>query len=173
MKGLWDYRKVQEAIRYGNDDVTYRKAMDFLADCEIVEDWGCGCAYAKKFCKAPKYVGIDGSESKFADKVADLREYTSEADGILMRHILEHNHDWKKVLENALKSFKRKFVLVIFTPFQETTKVLALNASYGNVPDIGFRKADLEEMLQGLAWSEQSLRTRTQYGIEHIFFIQR
>ena len=172
MKGLWDYKTVQEAFRYGDDDVTYRKAMDFLSDCEAVEDWGCGTAYAKRFCKA-KYVGVDGSESRFSDKVADLREYVSDVDGILMRHILEHNHDWKKVLENALKSFKKKFVLVIFTPFQETTKVLALNAGYGNVPDIGFRKADLEDMLMGLTYSEQSLRTRTQYGVEHIFFVQR
>jgi len=172
MKGLWDYKEAAAPFPYGSDEITYRKAMEFLSDCELVEDWGCGTAYAKKFCRT-KYVGIDGSESKFVDKVEDLREYVSEADGILMRHILEHNHDWRKILENALKSFRRKFALVIFTPFQEATKVLALNAGYGNVPDLGFRKADLEDMLQGLAWSEQSLRTKTQYGIEHIFFIQR
>jgi SAM-dependent methyltransferase len=173
MKGLWDYKKAEAPFPYGGDDLTYKKAMDFLSDCEVVEDWGCGTAYAKRFCTIPKYVGIDGSESKFADKVADLREYVSEADGILMRHILEHNHDWRKVLENALKSFKKKFVLVIFTPFQEKTKVLALNAGYGNVPDIGFRKQDLEDLLQGFAYSEQALRTKTQYGVEHIFFVQR
>jgi hypothetical protein len=172
MKGLWDYSKVETPRPYGNDDVTYRKAMTFMADCNVVEDWGCGMGYARKFCTT-KYVGVDGSWSKFADVVADLREYTSQADGILLRHVLEHNHDWRPILRNAIKSFTKKLALVIFTPFQETTKVLAINKDYHDVPDIGFRKGDLLEELGDLAYSEQSLRTATQYNFEHVFYVIR
>ena len=63
----------------------------------------------------------------------------------MMRHILEHNHDWRLVLENALASFDKKFCLILFTPFSDgQTKVLKENKKYGvDVPDISFAKADI------------------------------
>lgn len=172
MLGLWDYSKVEPGQKYGGDDVTYEKGMAFLSDCPIVEDWGCGTGYSKKFCKGV-YRGIDGSKGPHTDVVADLRQYTSDAHGIFMRHVLEHNHDWKKVLDNALGSFKKKMVLILFTPFQPVTKVLAINTDYHDVPDIGFQKQDITDPLKPFAIKEEVLRTKTQYGIEFVFYIER
>ncbi len=172
MLGLWDYSKVKPGDRYGEDDVTYEKGMAFLADCPIVEDWGCGTGYSKNFCKGI-YRGVDGSKGPHTDVIADLREYRSDPHGIFMRHVLEHNHDWAKVLENALASFKKKMALILFTPFQPSTRVLTTNAEYHDVPDIGFRKEDITGPLKGLKVREEVLRTKTQYGIEFVFYIER
>lgn len=172
MLGLWDYSKASPDQKYGDDDVTYEKAMTFLSDCPLVEDWGCGFGYAKKFCKTT-YRGIDGSKGPVTDVIADLREYKSEADGILLRHVLEHNHGWKKVLDNAIGSFKKKLVIILFTPLQPTTRVLTINRGYHNVPDIGFQKEDILGPLNGLQVKEEVLRTRTQYGLEFVFYVSR
>lgn len=179
MKGKWDYSQVRAPKRYGNDNITYKKAMKFLADCKEVEDWGCGTAYARKFCRT-KYIGIDGSGSKFIDKVEDLKEYASDVEGILLRHVLEHNIDWERVLENAIKSFHKKLVLVIFTPWQTKTKRLAWNrkrsvciVGAGSIPNIGFRKEDVTKFFEGMRCKEEALRTGTQYGIETIFYVKK
>lgn len=170
MLGLWDYSKATPDQKYGGDDITYQKAMDFLSDCPIVEDWGCGFGYAKRFCKTT-YRGIDGSKGPQTDVVADLREYKSEADGILLRHVLEHNHDWKKVLDNAIASFKKRLVIILFTPLAAKTKQIATN--WSDIPDISFRKDDILEPLKGFTVKEEVLRTKTQYGIEFIFYVSR
>jgi GT2 family glycosyltransferase len=170
MVGLWNYAKCERPVPSG-DDTTYRKAMEFLHGCATVEDWGCGTTYAKAFMKGGKYVGIDGSPSKFCDFVTDLRLYKSMADGILIRHVLEHNPDWRTILANAIASFQKKLVLIIFTPFGETTKRIATN--WSNIPDLSFRKEDLTDLLKGLPYTEESVRTATQYGVEHLFYITR
>lgn len=170
MLGLWDYSNASPDQKYGGDDITYEKAMTFLNDCPLIEDWGCGFGYAKRFCKT-QYRGIDGSKGPLTDQVADLREYKSEADGIMLRHVLEHNHDWKKVLENAVASFKKKLVIILFTPLVANTKQIANNG--GNIPDISFRKEDILGFLKGLQIKEEVLRTKTQYGIEFVFYVSR
>lgn len=172
MLGLWDYSKVAPGEKYGDDDVTYEKGMGFLSDCATVEDWGCGTGYSKKFCNGT-YRGLDGSKGPETDIVVDLRDYKSNPDGIFMRHVLEHNHDWKKVLDNAVASFGKKFVLILFTPLQPATRVLAINHDYHDVPDIGFRKEDITDAFKGFDVKEEVLRTRTQYGIEFIFYVSR
>jgi len=168
--GLWNYSKVVPGEKYGDDDVTYEKGMGFLGDCKLVEDWGCGTGYAKKFCKST-YRGIDGSKGPETEVVADLREYRSQADGIFMRHVLEHNHDWKKVLENAIASFKEKFVLILFTPLSPVTKQIATN--WSEIPDLSFRKEDITGPLKDFHVTEEVLRTKTQYGIEFVFYVTR
>lgn len=170
MIGLWDYSKAIPGQKYGDDDITYVKAMEFLADCSQVEDWGCGFGYAKKLCKT-SYKGVDGSKGPNTDVIADLREYKSETDGILLRHVLEHNHDWKKVLDNAIASFKKKLVIILFTPLAAQTKQIATN--WSNIPDMSFRKEDITGALKEFKVKEEVLRTKTQYGIEFMFYIQR
>src|SRR5262249_18621560 len=118
--GKWDYRGLAQ-FPY-DDETTYKKAMAFLDGHGIIEDWGCGTAYAKRFVTKSIYIGIDGSKSSFTDRIVDLREYTSDADCILIRHVLEHNYDWKMILTNAVKSFKRRMVLIIFTPLTNHTQ---------------------------------------------------
>jgi hypothetical protein len=91
------------SFRYGNTE-TYNLGYNFLKDCNIIEDWGCGVGgFKKNFINNDlnKYIGIDGSKTPFADIKTDLTQYISNTDGIFMRHILEHNYEWKKILENA------------------------------------------------------------------------
>jgi hypothetical protein len=103
--------------------------------------------------------------------VADLTRYTSHAEGLLLRHVLEHNENWRAVLGNALRSFTRRLVIVLFTPFVEKTSRVGYTEAVG-VPDIAFARDDLTAYFTGLNWSlEEGLRTRTQYGVEHIFYI--
>jgi hypothetical protein len=95
---------------YG-DSTTYHLAADFLIDVAEVEDWGCGYGGFRKFCKT-KYIGIDGSSySPAASKIVDLADYRSEAEGILVRHVLEHNYEWESILQNAVSSFRKKMCL--------------------------------------------------------------
>lgn len=111
-----------DGAKYGGA-ASYQLAAVFLEDCEKVEDWGCGFGTFRRFCLSPTYVGIDGSDSPAADVIADLREYRSETEGILLRHVLEHNSaGWRRILSNAVESFTKKMVLVIYTPFGDVTR---------------------------------------------------
>jgi hypothetical protein len=169
----WSYDGKNQ-FPYG-DDLSYSKAAKFLDDGPV-EDWGCGTAYAKRFFKSP-YIGVDGA-SGFADRVCNLVSYRPTAwgtapHGILMRHVIEHNVDWKTILENALVSCK-KLALIIFTPFSPQTYQMAWNPGY-EVPDISFRREDLIDVIErnGFAWRSESFESQTQYHAETIFYCQR
>ena len=88
-----------------------------------------------------------------------------------MRHILEHNFEWEKILKNALASYQKKMVLVLFTPFAEQTHSIGM--SWGCIPDLSFRKEDLLEHLNGHSFTEESIQSGTQYGTEHFFYLTR
>ena len=168
MVDRWDYQD-ESQFAYG-DDTTYQKGMAFLDGHGSIEDWGCGTAYAKNFVKQSKYIGIDGSQSDFTDKVVDLKEYTSETDCIFVRHVLEHNYSWRKILANAVNSFNKRMVIIIFTPFADETRPIA---NWSAIPDISFKKEELIEFFQQFKYSEESLQTDTQYKAEHIFYIEK
>lgn len=174
-KWNWFYRdvKTKKSFLYRRDR-TFELAADFLADVHEVEDWGCGAGGFRRFYKG-NYRGIDGSANPFVDTVADLREYRSTVDGIIMRHVLEHNYDWEKVLHNAVLSFKKKFCLILFTPFVDVTREIAHNKKHGiDVPDISFSRKDIEKYFEGLRWRlDDTLKTRTQYGVEHIYYVEK
>jgi hypothetical protein len=88
------------------------KAWHWLKDCETIEDWGCGLADFKRFCKT-KYVGVDSEITPFSDVKADLTIYKSSVDGIYMKDILETELGWSKIVGNALESFTYKMCLII------------------------------------------------------------
>jgi len=163
---------------YG-DTVTYEKGYTFLKDCNKVEDWGCGAGGFKRFFKdnsSPEYIGVDGSITPFANIKADLTTYVSSVEGIYMRHILEHNYEWKSVLNNACKSFTSKMCLVLFTPFTEITKEIAHNKKHGvDVPDMAFSKEDICSVLtqNNISYSIETLTTNTGYGVEHLFYLTK
>jgi hypothetical protein len=92
-----------------------------------------------------------------------------------MRHILEHNYDWPKILDNAVRSFTRKFCLILFTPFAEETQEIAHNRAHGvDVPDISFSRCDVEGHLAGLRWELfENIATSGGYGTEHVYLIWR
>jgi hypothetical protein len=166
--GKWNYEHVDQ-FAYG-DETSYRKGMAFLDGHGAIEDWGCGTAWAKRFATQSAYIGLDSSKSRFVDKVVDLRTYTSNADCIFMRHVLEHTPDWKTILTNAVGSFRRRMALVIFTPFGDETRQIAM---WSGIPDISFREEDLTDCFRDLRFSAESLLTGTQYGMERIFFIEK
>jgi len=175
MLGKWDkrYKNLDTEIIYGSKK-TYKLAADFLADMEEVEDWGCGAGGFKQFYKG-KYIGIDGTDNPFVDKVADLRTYRSSVDGIMMRHVLEHNYDWKDVLEGAVSSFKKKFCLVLFTPFVRVTHEIAHNKKHGvDVPDIAFNRKDIEHFFNGLKWRLQDdIKFSKNYHVEYVYYVEK
>jgi hypothetical protein len=104
---------------------SYQIAGAFLSGCRTVEDWGCGHGTFRDYCYAQHYIGIDGSVSPAADRLADLLSYRSEVQGILLRHVIEHNPDgWERILRNAMESFTKRLVLVIFTPFGDRRRNL-------------------------------------------------
>jgi hypothetical protein len=172
LKGAWRYDEIPE-FNYG-DDVTLRKGMAFLDGHGTIEDWGCGFGHARRFVTRSRYVGVDGS-SKHADKIVDLATYTSDVDCIFMRHVLEHNADWRRILANAIASFRERMALVIFTPLVDTTRQIATSDGLTSVPvpDISFRKDDLTAFFRHLNYVEESIQTDTQYRTEHVFYIQK
>lgn len=175
MLGKWNgwYKNLRQmgSFRYGNT-VTYKMAEQFLSGLEV-EDWGCGAGGFKRIHQGG-YIGIDGSNTPYANKILDLSSYQSQAEAIMMRHVLEHNYDWAEILNNALVSFQKRFCLVIFTPFQEVTKEIDHNKRHGvDAPTIAFNKQKLETKLSAFKWKMKTIKTKTAYGEEHIYFIQK
>jgi len=176
---IWDYSKINEPSPYG-DSIVYELGMKFLDSyCHTIEDWGCGTTYAKRFVYFAKYIGIDGSPSKWVDKIKDLSLYKSSVDGIFMRGVLEHNHNWQVILYNALLSFQKRMVFVIFTPIlegvEDETTILQTNAH--GTPDISFHAKDLEVIINSCKsikkWEYNDLKTETQYGCERIYYLEK
>jgi hypothetical protein len=160
---------VTEQVVYDNAE-TYRIGMDYLADCDGVEDWGCGTAVAKRFCRT-RYVGVDGSWSKWCDRVANLVQYQSPVDGIFMRHVLEHNWEWEQVLSNAMNSFKKKFALIMCHSWVEKSRYASTleHYPYAGIAQIEFCKDDILRLLNRRAVVEQEI----QFKNETIFLVKR
>jgi hypothetical protein len=102
--GKWNHRyskmNPNSYSGYGAD-LSYEKAAAFFSDIDTIEDWGCGSGGFRRFW-TKNYIGIDGSNTPFADRIEDLCTYKSDVDGILIRHILEHNVLWEDILKNAV-----------------------------------------------------------------------
>lgn len=169
MKNRWNYEGLGQ-VNYGNEG-SYAEPMAWFDQLGgVVEDWGCGCAAAKRFCRVCKYIGIEGSKNEFADRCdVDLTQYRSNPDHILLRDVLDHNPEWRKVLENALASFQKRMVLVIFRPCGPETKVVFTNDSpkYPGVQDFQFRAGDLTQ------YFSQYLVRVERYGFETAFFLEK
>lgn len=170
----WNYDK-GTAFRYGADDLAYRMAMDYLGEVPgVVEDWGCGAAYARSFLQRPdRYRGIDAWPAA-ADHLADLASYWSSADGILLRGVLEHNPSpaWDLILENAVRSYRYRMVLAIFTPFSATGKTELLRINNNSAPDLSFVKEEIIKRCDGLV-REERITNGTEYRQETLFFLER
>lgn len=172
--GLWDrwYRDATRQWPYG-DTVTYEIGARWLHGL-AVEDWGCGLCWFRRYVEPSPYRGIDGTWSRFADEVVSLEHYRSSAEGIFMRHVLEHNwSSWRQILDNALASFTRRMVLVLFTPWAEETGPIAFDRRV-RVPDVAFRRTDVVDRFHDLRWtSREGIPVETQYGCEHVFLLER
>jgi hypothetical protein len=58
---------------------------------------------------------------------------------------------------------------VIFTPFVDQTRRIAVNPN--GVPDVCFRKEDITSRLGPGSYTEETLKTQSQYGEETIFYV--
>jgi hypothetical protein len=172
--GAWTehYTSLAEIAPYGGED-SYRAAAQWTADCVTVSDRGCGAGSLRKFIGHDRYRGIDGSPSPFADEIADLTTYRHEVEGVVLRHVLEHELGWRDVLDNAVADFQKRLFIALFTPLQPQTVVLATEPDYGDVPVIGFRLADLTERFGGLIVDVETVATATFYGTETLLRIAR
>jgi hypothetical protein len=117
--------------------------------------------------------GVDGTPSPHCAEVVDLVEYRSSVPGIFMRHILEHNYEWARILDNALASFTERMALILFTPEQEVTKQIAFQSDVG-VPDLAFRLSDITDRFPSdVTYTVQRIQSATQYGCETILLLER
>jgi hypothetical protein len=148
--------------------------MAFLDGQGAIEDWGCGFTHAKQFVAKSPYIGVDGS-SPYAHKTVNLSTYSSNTDCLFMRHVLEHNADWRLILSNAVQSFRNRMVLIISTPFGKVTRQLAESSESTTfaVPDISFRKDDITAAFASILYTEESVPSQTRYGVEHIFYLEK
>jgi methyltransferase family protein len=162
---MWNYSDITTPTPYWGDE-SYIRAISFLDGPGDLEDWGCGTCYAKKFVKQAKYCGIDSSQSRFNDVTCqDLTHRTFRPNYILLRHVLEHNYHWKGILQNALRLFKERMVLIIFTPFNtHGTEQIAFHKDIG-VPDLSFKKSDITDLLP--AFTEEKIGAETIFYITH------
>ena len=177
--GKWDswYKELPSqpsAFRY-SDTISYQLAAQFLEDCACVEDWGCGAGGFMRY--RPNAIGVDGSDTKFAKKkYIDLSKYTSVVDGINLRHVLEHNYKWEKILKNALQSAIQKLVITLFVPLGSNTREISHNLPFGvDVPDLQLSITDFLKIVYASNPIEvfyRKFESETGYKSEEMFFIR-
>lgn len=188
--GQWDMSARDEPFPY-DDTITYRKIARFLdRDGVIVEDWGCGGGWLARFIRHATYRGVDGAEAPWVDVQADLRTYESLVERANMRHVLEHNPDWRVIADNFCRSFIQKATLVTWVPFrgegckhmpcpQDEVAPSVGDVDHGRgewpVPDLHIQRADLTDIFKahGIAYSSSRFLTTSQYGVEEVFYLVR
>jgi hypothetical protein len=180
--GLWEkWYEGDHARTVYDDPATAKVAGGFLSrpNISVIEDWGCGLGGFKLYIgDTQRYVGVDGSKSRYVDLIADLEVYQSSVDAIHMRHTLEHNTAYRAILSNALTSFHKRMVLTLFTPFQDTSKIIATYPNFNDsgkiMIDLGFARQEIIDLLgECLSFSIENIPTKTQYGVEHMFFLEK
>lgn len=178
-KKNWDYfYKVwpkKSHMAFG-DTASYKLAYEWLKDCELIEDWGCGPAFFKTLCREGQYRGIDCSCTPHADEIVDLTMYHSQVPGIVMRHVLEHNIEWRAILRNALRSFTDRMVLILFTPFAEVQTKIRVDPNNG-APTLSLVREDvgraIAEFSDVFYTATLDVQTNTMFKQEHIYFLER
>ncbi len=157
---------------YGTED-TYKKAAGWL-DGLSVEDWGCGYCFARKFLPNSRYRGVDAG-SPLADVNVDLASYSSVSQGILLRHVLEHNESWMDILRNAMKSFTERLCLVLFIPANETgSDIHHADESHVIAKNLSLSRIKLESILvtQGAKFRSETIPSSgTPYLQETIYYV--
>ncbi|MGH2596131.1 MAG: hypothetical protein ACRDH7_09230 [Actinomycetota bacterium] len=140
----WGHEKRRHPAAY-EDTPTYRLAAGWLDGRHTIEDWGCGTAWARQFYTLGQYRGLDGTGSRFCDEVVDLRTYRSEVACITMRHVLEHNWDWRLIAQNFAASWTHRAALALFIPPQPDD--FDAGGPEWPIPDVAVGGADLIESL--------------------------
>lgn len=176
--GHWNtyYEGALTPAPYG-DLKTYQLGIQFLTGCDPIEDWGCGLGWFRHMAKdhGLNVRNVDGSYSPFADAIKDLEHYRPEGvEGIYIRHVLEHNTEWEKILRNALDSATKRVAVVIFTPMSmgQDTKQLAWVEGY-DVPDLSLPLGRITALFRAAGFNYLDVSrytTGTYYGQETTIF---
>jgi hypothetical protein len=172
--GKWAawYQGTEGPWPYG-DTTSYEIGAAWLAGCALIEDWGCGTGWLRTLLPPGRYRGLDGTASPCCDAVVDLVAYRSTVPGVFLRHVLEHNYAWARLLDNALASFTERMVCILFTPERPVTAEIAFRRDVG-VPDIAFRLADITDRFPpDVTYTVHRLLSATQYGGETILLLER
>ena len=153
-------------------ETTYQKAGEWLSGM-AVEDWGCGYCFARKYMQS--YIGIDVG-CPLADKNVDLKEYHSSIDGILIRHVLEHDYNWRMIIKNAVESFKKRLCVIFFIPPNNVEDLLHSDEATIDCPVLSICKPDFEDILTtgGCTFTSDLLQTGScPYGLEMIYYVEK
>ena len=167
---------------FGSDS-TYRIGAEFLAGCRTIDDWGCGTQWFRGVMQGlnpeTRITGLDGSAG-YCDQIVDLREYVPAElpDGLILRHVLEHNFDWRIILNRALKSFTHRMILILCTPTVEQETLLYEHSFPEGVscPYLSLPQSELEQILAsyGLSFHQETIASPdSEFGHETIFRISR
>lgn len=176
MLGRWApwYSSKQRLAHHYGPPTTYVVAEEWLAGLSV-EDWGCGYAQFKGFHQGG-YWGVDGTPG-WCDEVADLTiPLRGKApEGLLLRHVLEHNTEWRMILRNAVDSFQKRMVLVVFTPDSggREEKKLA-HVDEVNVDDLSLPFQEIESFFSSCrVVKKQFFETPTGYGGETVWLVEK
>lgn len=172
--GAWD--RWYELLRHGpepySNSMTYALGAAWLRGL-FVSDWGCGKGWARQLYPPGLYRGVDGSHSPFADVIADLADYHEPSEGIFMRHVIEHDLRWRRILTNALTAFTKRMTLVLFTPLVKQTHNLGWDTE-PVVPNIAFALDDILDVADACHVESQHYPAGgTIIGPEHVFEFHR
>lgn len=189
--GPWDM-SAREAVFPYDDTPTYAIAANWVDDQgRTVEDWGCGGAWLSREIVLATYRGIDGAAAPWVDEQVDLRTYTSHHQRATMRHVLEHNLEWRTILANFLASWSERASLVTFVPFRgefckhkvcpgDEITDLTIEVDHGigewAVPDLHLPREEFLQIISDagvtVAFSGK-YETTSQYGTEEVFHLSR
>lgn len=178
-KGKWDYTGISDVAYSDSEYASYKKAAEFLGD--TVEDWGGGTGWARRYFE--NYRNVDFSSHPNVDEVADLKEYTSDVENILIRQVIDAEPQWQQILENAKKSFSKKLCLIIGTPFVRKTRLgprdpvfLADGTETGDYyQEMYFKKQDILDMFPQDQYklSEEIVKTKQYYHRDWILYVEK
>lgn len=175
---IWRLHKAGDYTPFGSP-LTYNKAAEWLKDCSLIEDWGCGRAFFSTIFEKGRVRSIDATKNPHVDLQADMAEYKSQVPGIIIRHMLEHNYDWATILENALGSFQQRMCIIIYTPFITDCfwKVLEIIEKWNNIPVIAFNREYFESLIKKhpeiTYIIEADLPCGHDYHVEHVIYLEK
>ena len=183
--GLWNnFWNTRKNKKY-QECLIMKYTINFFDIDEIksIQDWGCGNCKLKNYIpKNKNYFGIDGSITGYQNHISDLVDYKCSCDAIFMKHVLEHNILWKKILLNFLDSFEKRAILIIYTPFSEKTKIIGETIKginyYNNlvsVEKISFCKKDIIDIIQScnISFKFEEIESNNEFKKDNIFYLQK
>ena len=183
--GLWNnFWKTRKNKKYQECSIMKHSIKFFDTDkIKHIQDWGCGNCKLKNYISRNKYyLGIDGSETGFQDKIIDLVNYKTKCDAVFIKHVLEHNILWKEILLNFLNSFTVRGILIIYTPFSKETKVIGetLNGKNTNnylvsVEKMSFNKQEIIDIIKSLdiSFKFEEIESNNEFKKDNIFYLQK